>query len=62
MTIITDDNQVITFYPKFDEIEWTTFGGRVLLMSFEAFDKSLRDEKKRRDNDPKAIHARRNLR
>ena len=49
ITIVTDDNQVVTFYPVFDEIEWTTPSGRVLVLSFEAFDRALKEEKKRRE-------------
>ena len=49
ITIVTDDNQVVTFYPLFDEIEWTTPSGRVLVLSFEAFDQAIKEEKKRRE-------------
>jgi hypothetical protein len=48
ITLVTDDNQVVTFYPVLDEIEWTTPSGRVLVLSFEAFDQALKDEKRRR--------------
>jgi hypothetical protein len=42
ITLVTDDNQVITFYPVFDEIEWTTPYGRVKEFTFRLNDGNVK--------------------